>query len=69
MPFLGQQPFRSDSDHKNISFTKVMFFELEFEPDGHRCVLKQIVVQDWKNDMHLHQTEWLGRARGNQQHR
>ena len=42
-----------------------MFFELEFEPDGHRCVLKQIVAQDWKNDMHLHQTEWLGRARGN----
>ena len=46
-----------------------MFFELEFEPDGHRCVLKQIVAQGWKNDMHLYQTEWLGRARGNQQHR
>ena len=40
-----------------------MFFELEFEPDSHRCVLKQIVAQDWKNDMHLYQTEWLGRAR------
>ena len=39
-----------------------MFFELEFEPDGHRCVLKQTVVQNWMNDMYLHQTEWLGRA-------
>ena len=29
-----------------------MFFEIEFEPDGHRWALKRIVAQDWKNDMH-----------------
>ena len=36
-----------------------MFFELEFEPDGHRrCVLKQIVAQDWENAFALNRMAW-----------